>query len=130
MEQLEQNRREHVSYVRYTSDYIGDVKATIDDVVHMVSRGEIAMDGAGDVRAYNHLIRGIQHCFIVYSLAIMKPILVAGHQTSCISCSRELTRMMHKQRLPMNKIQYQKFVTRYLLQEYSWTGSCRINCLC
>ena len=106
-EQLKKNRQEHVSYVRNTSDYIGDVKATIDGVVHMVSRGKIAMDGAGNVRAYNHLIRGSQHCLIVYSLAIMKPILVVGHQTSCIHCSRELTRMMHEQQLPMNKIQYQ-----------------------
>ena len=38
----------------------------------------------------------------------MKPILVVGHQTSCIRCSRELTRIMHEQQLPMNKIQYQK----------------------
>ena len=78
-EQLKQNRQEHVSYICNTSDYIGDVKATIDNVTCMVSCGKIAMDGAGNARAYNHLIRGSQHCLILYSLAIMKSIIVVGH---------------------------------------------------
>ena len=45
-EQFEQNRQEHVSYVYNTSDYIGDIKATIDNAIRIISYGKIVMDGA------------------------------------------------------------------------------------
>ena len=71
-----------------------------------MARGTIAINGAGNTRAYNHLIRGNQHCQIVYSLDIMKSIMVIGDQISCINCSRQLTKLMSSQNVKMNEVQY------------------------
>ena len=107
IEQLTKNRTDHVVACRKLTHYTGDIVFTKDKVLRKVARGKIAIDGAGNVRAYNHLIRGNQHCLVVFSLEINKPLLVIGHQTSCYKCSRTLTKMMSEQHVPMNKIQYQ-----------------------
>ena len=89
-EQLVVNRKEHVSAVRMSSLYPGDKKVKIDGKEYSVAQGPVAIDGAGNVRAYNHLIRGCQHCLIVISLVTGKPLLVIGHQTSCKDATRLL----------------------------------------
>ena len=80
---LQSNRREHVRTVRASKDYLGDVVATVGGKKYNVARGAAATDGAGATRAYNHLIHGSQHCLVVYSLVIKKPLIVLGHQVSC-----------------------------------------------
>ena len=82
-ETLQNNRREHVRAVRASKDYVGDVVATVDGKKYNVARGAAATDGAGATRAYNHLIRGSQHCLVVYSLVIEKPLVMLCHQISC-----------------------------------------------
>ena len=89
------------------TDYAGDIVFTKYEVLHKVAREKIAIDSAGNVRAYNHLIRGNQHCLVVYSLEINKPLLVIEHQTSCYKYSRTLTKIMSEQHVPMNNIPYQ-----------------------
>ena len=43
---------------------------------------------------------------MVFSLEILKPILVIGHQASCINCSRALTKMCKEQKVKMSGVQY------------------------
>ena len=98
--QLKANRKEHVNFVRSHPDYKGDIEVFangVDGKKLKIARGTIAIDGAGGTRAYNHLIKGTQHCQIVFSLDIMKPIMVISDQISCYNCSRQLTKMMAKQ---------------------------------
>ena len=100
------NRKDHVTFVREQTNYRGDVEITKNRKVHSISTGAIAIDGAGNTRAYNHLIGGNQHCTVVFSLETMKPLLVISDQISCIKCSRELTRMMLEQKTKMCDVQY------------------------
>ena len=104
--QLLLNRREHVRRARDMPGYEGDIIFTKDDKMHSICRATLAMDGAGNTRAYSHRIRGNQHSLIVYSLLTMKPMLVVSHQTSCHRCSMELTRLMKVQNIKMNMVQY------------------------
>ena len=60
------NRKDHVTFVREQTNYRGDVKITKNRKVHSISTGAIAIDGAGNTRAYNHLIRGNQHYTVVF----------------------------------------------------------------
>ena len=71
-----------------------DVVATVGGKQYNVARGAAATDGTGATRAYNHLIRGSQHCLKVYSLVIEKPLVVLGHQISCWKCSHALTELI------------------------------------
>ena len=73
---------------------MGDIMFTKKGVPHSFSRGGITMDGAGNVRAYNYLIRGNQYVLIVYSLEIDKPVFFIAHQTSCYKYSRALSKTM------------------------------------
>ena len=57
-EQLRLNRIEHVRAVRSKKNYLGDIKTTVNGKEVSIARGAIAIDGAGNTRAYNHLIRG------------------------------------------------------------------------
>ena len=57
-EQLTKNCTDHVVACRKMTGYSGDIVLTKDEVLHKVARGKITIDGAGNVRAYNHLIRG------------------------------------------------------------------------
>ena len=104
---MAKNRTDHVVASRKVTNYSGDIIFIKNRDTHKVACGKIVIDGASNVRAYDHLIRGNQHCLVLYSLEINKPLLVIGHQTSCYKCSRALTNMMSAQDTPMNKIQYQ-----------------------
>ena len=44
-----------------------------------IFRETLAFDGAGSPRVYTHLIRGNQHFPVVFSLGIIKPILILVH---------------------------------------------------
>ena len=103
---LQSNRREHVRTVRASKDYLGDVVATVGGKKYNVARGAAATDGAGATRAYNHLIRGSQHCLVVYSLVIKKPLVVLGHQISCWKCSHALTELITTEQLKMHDVQF------------------------
>ena len=105
-EQLIINRKDHVSTVCTSSLYPGDKKVTIGGKEYSVAQGPIAIDGAGNIRANNHLIRGCQHCLVVISLVTSKPLLVIGHQTSCWRCSHALTEMMDNQQVKMHDVQF------------------------
>ena len=108
-EQLKKNRMEHVKFVRSQPGYEGDIEVFEngkDGKKIKLARGTIAIDGAGGTRAYNHLIKGSQHCQIVYSLDIKKPIMVLSDQISCYKCSRQLTKLMDEQKVKMNEVQY------------------------
>ena len=105
-DQIRKNRVQLVKLVREDPNYTGDIKFLRNGKQHSFCRATIALDGAGNIRAYNHRIRGSQHCLIIYSLLIMKPIMVIQHQTSCYRCSRALTKMMEEQKVPMNKVQF------------------------
>ena len=90
--QLKANRKEHVKFVRSQPEYEGDIEVFENGVNGKkikIARGTIAIDGAGGTRAYNHLIKGHQHCQIVYSLDTMKPLMVVSDQVSCYNCSRQ-----------------------------------------
>ena len=88
------NRREHVLAARSSDNYPGDVTATIQGKKVKVARGAAATDGAGNTRAYNHLIRGSQHSLVVISLITQKPLVVISHQISCWRCSNAMTKLM------------------------------------
>ena len=81
---------------RASNSYKGDVKVIIDRKEYSVARGAAATDGAGNTRAYNHLIYGSQDCLIVYSLVTEKPLVVIGHQISCWKCSHAMTELIQK----------------------------------
>ena len=104
--QLRENHKEHCKLVRQQKGYRGDIKTNWNGVERSIARGPIAVDGAGNTRAYNHFIRGKQHSLIVYSLIISKPLLVLGHQVSCHKFSRQLTKIMNHQKVEMNEIQF------------------------
>ena len=81
-EQLITNRKECVYKIRSIPDYRGDIKSTNGEQRYSICRGILDMDGTGNTRAYNHIIRGSQHSLIACSLLIMKNILVVSHLTS------------------------------------------------
>ena len=93
-ETLSLNRREHVLAARSSDNYPGDVTATIQGEKIKIARGPAATDGAGNTRAYNHLIRGSQHSLVVISLITQKPLVVISHQISCWRCSNAMTKLV------------------------------------
>ena len=61
------------------NDYYGDIVFEKNQIKYSYSYGSIAIDGAGSTRAYNHHIRGNQHCLIVFSIITKKTLLVISH---------------------------------------------------
>ena len=105
-EQFLLNHKEHVAKAYVMPNYKGDVIFVKDNIAHSYCHATLAMDGAGNTRAYSHHIRGNQHSLIVYSLLIMKSIIVISCQTSCQRCARQLTKYMCDQNVKMNMIQF------------------------
>ena len=99
MKQLRLNRIQHYSLARKLPEYPGDLVINKECITHSICRGAVAIDGAGNTRAYNHLINGSQHSLIVFSLISAKPIMVRYHQTSSQKFSVTLTRMMNEQKV-------------------------------
>ena len=52
--QLLLNCKEHVTKAQSMPDYGGDIMFADDNVAHSYCREALAMDGAGNTRAYNH----------------------------------------------------------------------------
>ena len=78
-EQLMQNRKDRLNASRDSTDYKGDLILTTNGKINTISIGKLALDGAGNIRAYNYFIRCNQHCCVVYSLVVMNYFYVIGY---------------------------------------------------
>ena len=96
LDQLCQNRKNHVSACRASSGYAGDLTISLKGKDFNVARGAAVTDGAGNTRAYNHLICGSQHCLVVFSLITKQPLTVIGHQISCWKCANAMTKYIQE----------------------------------
>mmetsp|Transcript_1674 Transcript_1674/g.2723 ORF Transcript_1674/g.2723 Transcript_1674/m.2723 type:complete len:294 (-) Transcript_1674:121-1002(-) len=65
-----------------------------DGKEHNICYGPVSADGAGEKRAYNHIITGSQHCTVVFSLVTSKVIAVKHDQISCAKCAQRLTHLV------------------------------------
>ncbi|EJK74880.1 hypothetical protein THAOC_03416 [Thalassiosira oceanica] len=82
-EQLKQNRIDHNNAVRALHGTTRDVYFTDTwGITHTFTAGPLSSDGAGETRAYQHRITGKQHCTVVFSVLIDKPLAIKHHQIS------------------------------------------------
>ena len=65
-------------------DYRGGILFEKNQIKYSYSCGGIAIDVAGATRAYDHRIRGNQHCLIVFSIVTKKTFI-----------SNKLSNIMH-----------------------------------
>eukprot|EP00985_Skeletonema_marinoi_P018417 scaffold10289_cov75-Skeletonema_marinoi.AAC.1 len=96
-EVLLENRKEHVAMVK---EKFGN-KQTIqhkdkDGKIHNICHGAVCADGAGDKRAYNHIITGSQHSTVVFSMLTGRVIAVRHDQVSCGLCDRRMTTLLQE----------------------------------
>ena len=91
---LRENRREHVREVLKLNPNHTIMHIDADGKIHKICRGGAAGDGAGDKRAYNHIITGSQHCTVVFSIITGKVLAIKHDQLSCGRCSRRLNKLL------------------------------------
>ncbi len=92
-EVLRENRLEHVREMRkqYPEQII--VHKDANGVTHNITYGGACGDGAGDKRAYKHIITGSQHCTVIFSALTGKVLAIKHDQVSCARCDRKLTQL-------------------------------------
>jgi hypothetical protein len=92
-EVLQENRLEHVREMKklYPEQII--VHKDADGVTHNITYGGACGDGAGDKRAYKHIITGSQHCTVIFSALTGKVLAIKHDQISCAKCDRKLTQL-------------------------------------
>ena len=93
-EVLRNNRIEHVTLCREMNPERTVKHIDADGKEHNLFFGGVCADGAGDKRAYNHIITGSQHCTVVFSLVTEKVIAVKHDQVSCDKCTLLLTQLL------------------------------------
>jgi hypothetical protein len=94
-EVLQKNRIEHVAAIKnkYGDKHI--IKHTDKEgKVHNICYGTVSADGAGDKRAYNHIITGSQHSTVVFSMLTDRVIAVKHDQVSCGLCDKRMTKLL------------------------------------
>ena len=70
------------------------------------SCNDMAINGAGSIRAHNRRVRVNQHCIIVFSINIKEPLTFSSHQKSYERCSLQLTAMTEEQNVKMNDLKH------------------------
>ena len=96
LEQLRENQIEHVKLIRETNGTKYDVEFIHSDGQrHVICCGQVASDGGGETRAYQHRITGHQHCTVIFSGVTGKPLAIKHDQLSCVHCTLTLTKVIN-----------------------------------
>jgi len=96
LEQLRENRIEHVKVIRETNGTKYDVEfIDSNGQRHVICCGQVSSDGGGETRAYQHRITGHQHCTIIFSGVTGKPLAIKHDQLSCVHCTLTLTKVIN-----------------------------------
>ncbi|KAL7535210.1 hypothetical protein ACHAXR_006342 [Thalassiosira sp. AJA248-18] len=92
MEQLRKNRIEHNNLIRANRGTKYDVEfVDSEGQTHIICCGQVASDGGGETRVYQHRITGHQHCTVIFSGVTGKQLAIKHDQLSCVHCTRKLT---------------------------------------
>eukprot|EP00986_Skeletonema_menzelii_P015095 scaffold11045_cov138-Skeletonema_menzelii.AAC.1 len=91
---LRENRREHVRTIKDLNPNHTIKHKDADGKIHNICHGAVSADGAGDKRAYSHIITGSQHCTVVFSIITGRALAIKHDQVSCAKCSHRLNKLL------------------------------------
>lgn len=101
---LRENRKEHVKILKELDPENTITHTDAEGNTHNICYGTVCADGAGDKRAYNHIITGSQHLTVVFSAVTNKVLAVKHDQVSCGKCSRKMTQLLVNENKRMEDI--------------------------
>ena len=117
-ETLRENRREHVRLSKTLNPERTIKHKDAEGKIHNICYGAVSADGAGDKRAYNHIITGSRHCTVVFSIITGRVLAIKHDQVSCGKCSRRLNKLL---------LEDNKRIEDITEDELKHEGTCYIN---